>query len=57
MPVKVYEYHRQPDVLAIPLEETIESNIVLAYLKNRELPKEAMSFVDFMKQVAENGKH
>ena len=57
MPVKIYEYHRQPDVLAIPLEETIESNIVLAYLKNRQLPKEAMSFVDFMKQAAENGKH
>jgi LysR family transcriptional activator of glutamate synthase operon len=56
MPVKVYEYHRQPDVLAIPLEETIECNIVLAYLKNRELPKEATSFWDFMKQTAENGK-
>jgi LysR family transcriptional activator of glutamate synthase operon len=56
MPVKVYEYHRQPDVVAIPLEETIECNIVLAYLKNKELPKEAIYFVDFMKQVVENGK-
>src|SRR5512136_2036815 len=36
MPVKVYEYHRQPDVLAIPLEETIECNIVLAYLTNSQ---------------------
>ncbi len=56
MPVKIFEYHRQPDVLAIHLEETIESNIVLAYLKNRELPKEAIIFVDFMKQSVENGK-
>ncbi len=53
MPVRVFEYHRQPDVLSIPLEETIECNIVLAYLKNRELPKEAMSFVDFMRQTAD----
>lgn len=56
MPGKIYEYRRTPDVLAIPLEEDIECNIVLVYLKNRQLPKAAMIFVDFMKQTGENGK-
>jgi LysR family transcriptional activator of glutamate synthase operon len=56
MPVKIYEYHRHPDVLAIPLDEDIECNIVLVYLKNRQLPKAAGIFLDFMKQAIENGK-
>ena len=56
MPVKTYEYHRHPDVLGIPLDEYIECNIVLVSLKNRQLPKAAMTFVDFMKQASENGK-
>jgi LysR family transcriptional activator of glutamate synthase operon len=56
MPGKIYEYRRTPDVLAIPLEEDIECNIVLVYLKNRQLPKAATTFVDFMKQTVENGK-
>jgi LysR family transcriptional activator of glutamate synthase operon len=56
MPGKIYEYRRTPDVLAIPLDEDIECNIVLVYLKNRQLPKAALTFVDFMKQASENGK-
>jgi LysR family transcriptional regulator, transcription activator of glutamate synthase operon len=56
MPVKTYEYHRHPDVLGIPLDEYIECNLVLVYLKNRQLPKAVMTFVDFMKHAAENGK-
>jgi DNA-binding transcriptional LysR family regulator len=51
MPVKSYEYHRQPDVLAIPLDEEIECNMVLVYLKNKPLPDAATIFVDFMKQA------
>ena len=51
MPVKSYEYHRQPDVLAIPLDEEIECNMVLVYMKNRPLPDAATIFVDFMKQA------
>ena len=55
MPVKIYEYHRHPDVVAIPLVENIECNIVLAYLKNKKLPKAASIFIDFMKKkVAES---
>lgn len=52
MPVKIYEYHQHPDVLAIPLDEHIECNIVLAYLKNRKLPKAASTFIDFMEKLA-----
>jgi LysR family transcriptional regulator, transcription activator of glutamate synthase operon len=56
MPVKIYEYHRHPDVLAISLVEDIECNIVLVNLKNRPLPKAAGIFLDFMKRVIENGQ-
>lgn len=51
MPVKIFEYHAHPDVVAIPLEEHIECNIVLAHLKNRKLPKSACTFIDFMQRV------
>jgi LysR family transcriptional activator of glutamate synthase operon len=51
MPVKIYEYHQHPDVVAIPLEENIECNLVLVYLKNRELPQSAKTFVDFAQEV------
>jgi DNA-binding transcriptional LysR family regulator len=51
LPSKIYEYHKHPDVLAIPLEEYIECNIVLAYLKNKKLPKAANVFVDFIKNA------
>jgi LysR family transcriptional regulator, transcription activator of glutamate synthase operon len=55
VPVKIYEYHRHPDVVAIPLEEEIPCNIVLVHLKNRKLPKSASTFIEFMeKMVAEN---
>jgi DNA-binding transcriptional LysR family regulator len=52
MPVKIYEYHQHPDVVAIPLEEHIECNIVLVHLKNRNLPKAASTFIDFMEKAA-----
>lgn len=55
MPVKSYEYHRQPDVIAVPLDEAIECNMVLVYLKNRPLPEAATTFVDFLKQAVESG--
>jgi DNA-binding transcriptional LysR family regulator len=52
MPVKIYEYHQHPDVVAIPLEEHIECNIVLVHLKNRNLSKAASTFIEFMEKVA-----
>jgi LysR family transcriptional regulator, transcription activator of glutamate synthase operon len=56
MPVKIYEYYRHPDVVSIPLDEDIQCNIVLLYLKNRQLPKAAMTFLDFMLQTVDSGK-
>jgi LysR family transcriptional regulator, transcription activator of glutamate synthase operon len=49
IPSIIYEFHKQPDVHAIPLEENIECNIVLVYPKNRPLPIAASVFIDFMK--------
>jgi DNA-binding transcriptional LysR family regulator len=49
MPSKVYEYHQNPDVLAIPLEQDIACNIVLAYPKDRKLPEAACNFIEYLK--------
>ena len=55
MPSKIYDYHKHPDVLAIPLDEHIECNVVLAYLQNKKLSKAANIFIDFLeKRVADN---
>jgi LysR family transcriptional activator of glutamate synthase operon len=45
MPERIFNYNKPSDVLAIPLEETIESNISLNYLKDRKLPMSAKIFV------------
>ena len=55
MPSKVYDYHEHPDVVAIPLDEHIECNMVLAYLKSKKIPKAANIFIDFLvKKVADS---
>mgnify|MGYP001765622243 CR=1 FL=1 len=51
MPSKIYEYHKNPEVLAIPLVENIECNMVLVHLKNHKLPKAAKTFIDFMREA------
>jgi len=51
MPSKVYDYHKHPDVQAIRLEENIECNVVLTYLKNKKLPRSAKTFVDFFEKI------
>lgn len=51
MPVKIYEYHQHSDVVAIPLEEHIECNVVLAYMKNKKLSPAASTFVEFITQT------
>ncbi|MDO9085251.1 MAG: LysR family transcriptional regulator [Anaerolineaceae bacterium] len=48
IPSKIYEYHKDPDVVAIPLEEQIECNIVLIHLKNKKLPKSAEIFIQYL---------
>jgi len=52
MPSKIYDYHKHPDVLAIPLEEDIECNMVLAYLKNKKLPRSAKTFIEFAREAS-----
>lgn len=47
---KVLNYYKHSDVVAIPLDQTIESKIILAYPKNRKLSKSAHAFLDFMKK-------
>jgi LysR family transcriptional regulator, transcription activator of glutamate synthase operon len=56
IPSRIYEYHKHPDVLAIPLDEHIECNLVLAYLKNRKLPKAAGLFIDFIEKTVADPK-
>jgi len=51
IPVRIYEYHKHPDVLAIPLDEDIECNIVLVYPKKRNLPWSAKTFINFVQEV------
>jgi len=51
MPSKIYDYHKNPDVLAIPLAEDIECNMVLVYLKDHKLPKTAQIFIDFIQEA------
>ena len=51
IPSKVYDYHKHPDVLAIPLDEDIECNVVLTYMKNKNLPKSAKTFIDFVREA------
>ena len=55
IPSRIFAYHKHPDVLAIPLDEDIECNVVLAYLRDNQLPRSARVFIDFLENtVAEN---
>ena len=54
---RVFDYFQHPDVVAIPLQEHIDSRIVIAYLKHKKLSHSAKIFVDFMrKTLAADGK-
>jgi LysR family transcriptional activator of glutamate synthase operon len=53
---KVYAYHQHPHVIALPLAETIESHLVLVWLKDKELSRPARVFVEFVeKTLVPNG--
>jgi LysR family transcriptional activator of glutamate synthase operon len=47
---KIFTYHQPRDVVAIPLQENIESNLVLAWLKNKQLTQPARVFIEFMEK-------
>jgi DNA-binding transcriptional LysR family regulator len=48
---RVFAYNQRPDVLAVPLEEAIESRILLASQKNKPLSRNAKKFFQFMKEM------
>jgi LysR family transcriptional regulator, transcription activator of glutamate synthase operon len=48
---KIFDYHKPPDVVSIPLKETIESNMVLAWMRNKKLSRIARIFVEFMEKT------
>jgi LysR family transcriptional regulator, transcription activator of glutamate synthase operon len=48
---KVFSYHRHPDVIAIPLKESIASNLVLARLKKTKESRAARTFFNFMEKT------
>lgn len=45
---KVYAYHQHPHIVGLPLAETIESSLVLAWLKDKKLSRSASRFLEFM---------
>jgi DNA-binding transcriptional LysR family regulator len=49
---RVVAYHQRPDVVAIPLEETVGSNIVLVAPKSKKLSWPARAFLEFIGTVA-----
>lgn len=48
---KIFTYHHPNDLVAIPLQETIESNLVLVWLKNKKISSPTQIFIDFMKNL------
>ncbi len=51
MMAQLVAYHRHPEVVAIPLEEVIESDIVLAAVQGRRVPHTAKLFMEFVKNL------
>jgi LysR family transcriptional activator of glutamate synthase operon len=51
MPEKLFDYYKTPEDIAIPLDEIIESNIVLTYLKKRKLHRAAKIFVSSIERM------
>jgi len=45
---RVLNYYNHADVVAIPLDQTLESKIIIAYPKDKKLSKPARTFLDFM---------
>ena len=45
---QILRYSSHPDVVAIPLDASIDGNVVLAWLKHKKLSTPARAFVDFV---------
>ena len=47
---KIFQYHKHPDVIAIPLREIVESKIVLVYPRDKKLSIPAKNFWEFIRE-------
>jgi DNA-binding transcriptional LysR family regulator len=54
---KVFDHSKHLDVVGVPLDETIKSNVVLAWLKNKKPSRATRTFVDFMSNRNGCGSH
>lgn len=52
MMAQLVAYHRHPEVVAIPLDEVIESDIVLAAVRGKKLPHTAKLFMEFVENLS-----
>lgn len=48
---KIFDYHKHPELVAIPLHETIAGNLVLAWPRQTKLSVAATRFVDFIRSI------
>jgi LysR family transcriptional activator of glutamate synthase operon len=49
---RILDYEQRTDVLAVPLAEAVDGNVILAWPKNKRLSTPARAFVEFMKNDA-----
>ena len=47
---KIFQYHKHPDVIAIPMRENVESKIVLVYPRGKKLSIPAKNFWEFIRE-------
>lgn len=47
---KIFAYHEPKDLVAIPLQESIESSLVLVWRKNKKLTPPMRIFIEFLKK-------
>jgi len=48
MMAKIYTFHQPADTVAVPLAEKIESNLVLAWQRDKKLSRPARTFIEFV---------
>ncbi len=48
MMAKLYTFHKPADTVAVPLAEKVESNLVLAWQRDKKLSRPAKTFIEFV---------
>lgn len=48
---KVFDYYKHPDVTGLPLNETIESKIIIATVKDKKMSQASKIFIDSIKRA------